>query len=73
MDGPNGEYTLYGHHEFKGWLNGLNSIGGAKKGKCELKFHDGTIYNFENPVMSIEGLMASTTKHVYYEKAIIQD
>lgn len=73
MDGPNGEYCLSGYHEFRGWLNGLNSLGGGKRGKSELKLHDGTLYIIESPQMSIEGLMSSITKHVYYKKAIIQD
>lgn len=73
MDGPNGEYTLYGHHEFKGWLNGLNSVGGSKKGKCEFRLPDGTVITIDNPVMSVEGIMSSTTRHINYEKATIED
>ena len=55
--GPNEEYYCYGYHTLKAWLNGGQSMGGSKDGKCDLHFKDGGHYSFKNPTMSIEGLM----------------
>ena len=55
--GPNEDYQLYGYHTLKGWLNGAQSMGGSKDGKCTLKYKDRGHYTFTNPTMSIEGIM----------------
>lgn len=58
LEGPEQEYTLSGHHKLNAWLNGMNSIGGAKQGKAELRFKDNNqLYTIENPEMSIENLL----------------
>jgi hypothetical protein len=32
IQGPNREFEHYGSYQFKGWLNGMTSIGGSKTG-----------------------------------------
>lgn len=51
----------------------MQSIGGSKQGKCELNFADGGHYQFENPEMSIEGIMKTDKVQVYYKKGKIID
>ena len=51
----------------------MQSIGGSKQGKCEVKFADGGHYKFENPEMSIEGIIKSDKVQVYYKKGKITD
>jgi hypothetical protein len=60
LEGPDGIYQMSGYHTLKAWLNGMQSIGGSKLGKCELKFADGGHYTFEHPEMSIEGIMKTS-------------
>lgn len=58
LEGPKNEFTLSGHHKLDAWLNGMNSIGGSKTGKAELRFHDNnSLYLIDNPEMSIENLL----------------
>ena len=64
---------MFGYHTLKAWLNGMNSIGGSKDGKCTLRFKDGSEYSFENPEMSIEGIAKKDKTQVYYKKGIITD
>ena len=74
LHGPNGEYTLSGSHKLNAWLNGMNSLGGSKKGKAELVFHDtNTFYSIDNPEMSIENLLGTNKVQVFYKKAHIRD
>jgi hypothetical protein len=51
----------------------MQSVGGSKTGKCHLKFKDGGEYKFENPEMSIEGLLKTTKVQIYYKKAKVED
>ena len=51
----------------------MQSIGGSKEGKCELKFADGGHYKIENPEMSIEGILKTEKIQVYYKKGKITD
>lgn len=72
--GKNDEFHHYGHYQYKGWLNGLNSIGGNKQGTETLKFADGTTYKWTNfPTLSTEGLASSSPFQVYYDKFTIID
>ena len=48
---------MSGYHTLKAWLNGMQSLGGSKDGKCELQFSDGGHYTFAHPEMSIENIM----------------
>lgn len=57
LEDPDGDYTFYGSFVIKGWLNGLNSVGGSKEGtNCKLKLKDGTIYTFEYPLMIVKNI-----------------
>ena len=64
---------MSGYHTLKAWLNGMQSLGGSKEGKAVLKFKDGGQYTFENPEMSIEGIMKTNKVQVYYKKGRIID
>jgi hypothetical protein len=34
LEGPDQVYQMWGYHSLKAWLNGLQSVGGSKDGKC---------------------------------------
>ena len=51
----------------------MQSLGGSKEGKCDLKYKDGGHYTFQNPTMSIEGILKTNKTQIFYDKAIIQD
>ena len=58
LEDPDDDYKFYGHHEFKGWLSGPESLGGSRNGMWTLKFKDGVEYKFQkNPIMTINGLL----------------
>lgn len=74
LHGPNDEYVLSGSHKLNGWLNGMNSLGGSKKGKAELRFaDDDSLYLLDNPEMSIENMLGTNKRHCFYKKCSIQD
>lgn len=54
--GPNECYKFQGYFEYKAWLSGLNSIGGARVGKQTVNFADGSIVTIKDPNIDIAGL-----------------
>lgn len=74
MTGPNDEFEYSGFHTLKAWFNGTQSMGGSKEGKSFLKLKDGTVYKFQqSPQMSIENLLLSSKRQVFYDKSVIID
>lgn len=61
LEDPDGDYTLSGSFEVKGWLNGMNSVQGAKKSKnLILRLKDGTEYTWSYPTMFIYNISMGT-------------
>ena len=74
LEDADGDYQFYGSFVIKGWLNGLNSVGGSKEAtNCKLKLKDGTIYTFEYPLMIVKNISVGSQYQVYMHKIEIND
>ena len=57
FEGKDNKYKIYGSFEFKGTLNGANSLKGWREGKTFIEFHDGVKYNIGCPLMIINNII----------------
>jgi hypothetical protein len=73
MEGEDNLWKLTGHFEFKGTLNGPNSLKGSREGMLKLELQDGTIYRFEDPTMIVNHLVTGQKNHMFIEKGYIRD
>lgn len=74
LEDPDGDYQLSGSFTIKGWLNGLNSLAGSKKGNnFLLKLKDGTEYTWSYPMLIIQNVSMGNQYQVYMDKVEIRD
>ena len=58
LEDPDGDYDYSGWFEIKAWLNGPNSLKGAKEGNLKLKFKDGSNLTIQDPNLIISNLVS---------------
>ena len=74
LEDPDGDYTLSGSFEIKGWLNGVNSCQGTKKSQnIRLTLKDGTQYTWSYPSMFIYNITVGQQYQLYMDKIELKD
>lgn len=74
IEGPNGEFSFSGHHRLKAKFDGASSLAGHKEGSSKMTFQDGTEFIIkELPHLSLEDLLRSKRRQVYYKESLIYD
>ena len=74
LEDPDGDYTLSGSFEIRGWINGVNSVTGNKKSHyMNLKLKDGTEYTWTYPSMFIYNISVGSQYQLYMDKIEIRD
>jgi hypothetical protein len=52
-----GQFTLSGYGQISAGLSGPNTLYATKKGRCMIKFFDGTVIEYDLPSLQISGLV----------------
>lgn len=53
FEGPENLFRFSGHFEYKAWIAGLTTIGGARVGKQVISFKDGGLISIKDPCIEI--------------------
>ena len=74
LEDPDGDYSLSGSYEIRGWINGVNSIQGQKRSNnIQLKLKDGTLYTWTYPTLFIYNISVGGQYQQYMDKVEIVD